>query len=189
MLRVLFIFIFCLFLVIPSTILAQQVGIGTDNPDASAALDVKATDKGAVFPRVSLVNVTNGVTPVNGPTVGLLVYNTNTSVTGGDGEGYYYWDGSKWVKFLTSATRVVESYAVNATRTYINSTSFIQVTGLSLTATLTGNAMVIIATSGSSIWRQLLLQMEDPDVLYRYFKMGLLWQMLFRQLILMTLYL
>lgn len=127
----------------------QQVGVGTDTPEPSAALDVNATDKGAIFPRVALVAVNNGTTPINAPATGLLVYNTNTTVTGGDGEGYYYWDGSQWVKFITNATRNVESYGVNATRTYINSTSFIQVTGLSQTITITGNAMVIITTSGS----------------------------------------
>ncbi len=138
-----------LLLFVSITLKAQQVAVGTDTPEASAALDVNASDKGAIFPRVSLVNVTNGTTPINSPAVGLLVYNTNTSIVGGDGEGYYYWDGAQWVKFITNATRNVESYGVNATRTYINSTSFIQVTGLSQTITLSGNAMVIITTSGS----------------------------------------
>lgn len=132
-----------------STVCAQQVGVGTDFPDPSVALDVKAADKGAVFPRVSLVNVTNGINPVNSPVTGCLVYNTNAAVTGGDGTGYYYWDGSQWVKLITNANRLVESYGVNATRTLINSTSFIQVGGLTKTITLSGNAMVIIATSGS----------------------------------------
>lgn len=46
-------------------------------------------------------------------------------------------------------TRNVESYGAYATRTYINSTSFIAVTGLNLTITLSGSAMVIITTNGS----------------------------------------
>lgn len=147
-LRLLFVTVFILCMC-NSLVVAQQVGVGTDTPEPSAALDVSASDKGAIFPRVSLVNVTNGVTPINAPATGLMVYNTNTTVTGGDGEGYYYWDGSQWVKFVTNVTRNVESYGVNATRTYINSTSFIQVTGLSQTITVSGNAMVIITTSGS----------------------------------------
>jgi len=128
---------------------AQQIAVGVNTPHPSAALDVTSSDRGAIFPRVSLVNVTNGLTPVNTPVTGLLVYNINNSVTGGDGEGYYYWDGAMWVKLITNATRNVESYGANATRTYINSTSFIAVSGLSLNVTLTGNAMVIITTSGS----------------------------------------
>jgi hypothetical protein len=140
-----------LIVVAVNTATAQSVAIGTDTPHPSAALDVTSTNRGAIFPRVSLVDVSNGLTPINSPATGLLVYNTNAAVVNGDGEGYYYWDGtiSMWVKLLTNATRIVESYAVNATRTTINSTTFIPVTGLSQSITLTGNAMVIITTSGS----------------------------------------
>ena len=51
----------------------------------------------------------------------------------------------------------VQVYGANATRTFINSTSFISVTGLSQTIVLAGNAVVQIATSGSmettsSVW-------------------------------------
>lgn len=140
--------VLCLLLV-PAVGLGQQMVIGADNAHPSAALDVQSPDKGAIFPRVSLIDVTNGLSPVNGPETGLLIYNTNASVTGGDGTGYYYWEGSRWVKLITDATRNVESYGAYATRTYINSTSFIQVTGLSLNITLSGNAMVIITTNGS----------------------------------------
>lgn len=81
-----------------------QVGIGTTTPDASSALDVTSTDSGMLVPRVSLVNVTNGATPVNTPATSLLVYNTNASIVGGSGEGFYYWDGSEWVRLATKPT-------------------------------------------------------------------------------------
>ena len=132
-----------------TSVSAQQVGIGTDTPDPSVSLDVSASDQGVIFPRVALVNVTNGITPVNAPVTGCLVFNTNAAVVNGSGTGYYYWDGSQWAKLITTTTRLVESYGVNATRTYINSTSFIQVTGLTMNVTLSGNAMVILTTSGS----------------------------------------
>ncbi len=79
--------------------LYAQVGIGTTNPDNSASLDITSTDSGLLIPRVSLVDVSNITTPVNSPATGLLVYNTNTSVSGGDGEGFYYFNGTIWVKF------------------------------------------------------------------------------------------
>ena len=44
---------------------------------------------------------------------------------------------------------VIKTFKVSATRTTINSTSFIQVTGLSQTVTLTTNADVMISTYGS----------------------------------------
>jgi len=82
-----------------------QVRIGGNGaPNAAAVLDLNATDdatpagnKGALaLPRVSLASTTaqlNGVTPITG----MLVYNTNASITGNSGTGLYFWDGSAWI--------------------------------------------------------------------------------------------
>jgi hypothetical protein len=66
----------------------NNVGIGTTTPHASALLDLTATDKGLLIPRVALVAANNGTTPVNGPATGLLVYNTGTG--GLTPAGFYY---------------------------------------------------------------------------------------------------
>jgi len=87
-----------------STAFAQNVGIGTSTPAASAKLHIVDANRGLLIPNVSLVNVTNGVTPVATPAMGLLVWNTNAAVTGGSGTGYYYWDGAAWVRLLSSQT-------------------------------------------------------------------------------------
>ncbi|MCB9226531.1 MAG: hypothetical protein H6578_05120 [Chitinophagales bacterium] len=78
---------------------AQNVGIGTNTPNASAKLDVTATDKGFLPPRVNLT-ATNATTPISSPATGLLVYNQATAgiVPNNVTPGYYYWDGSKWVR-------------------------------------------------------------------------------------------
>ena len=83
---------------------AQNVGIGTNTPVASAKLQIVDANRGLLIPNVALVNVTNGVTPVSAPATGLLVWNTNAAVTGGSGTGYYYWDGSQWVRLATGAS-------------------------------------------------------------------------------------
>ena len=80
-------------------------GNGTPNP--AAVLDLNATDaatgtKGLALPRVSLTNAT---IPLTGTPVvyGMLVYNTNATMTGGSGVGIYYWDTTnKWVKMINS---------------------------------------------------------------------------------------
>ncbi|MCP4438795.1 MAG: hypothetical protein GY810_07610 [Aureispira sp.] len=77
---------------------AQNVGIGTNAPDASAKLHLLDANRGFLMTKVSLSNITNGTTPVNTPATGLLVWNTNPAVVGGSGIGFYYWDGSIWVK-------------------------------------------------------------------------------------------
>jgi hypothetical protein len=82
---------------------AQNVGINTTGNPAnnSAMLDVESSDKGVLIPRVALLNVTNGTSPINIPAGGLLVYNTNNSIVGGFGVGFYYWSGVAWTKIAT----------------------------------------------------------------------------------------
>ncbi len=82
-----------------------QVAINTTgaNPDASAGLDVNFTDKGLLIPRVALTQ-TSSALPITSPDTSLLVYNkANVSdVT----PGYYYWNGSAWVRFATGSGSV-----------------------------------------------------------------------------------
>ena len=80
-----------------SSTLFSQVGIGTITPNA--ALDVTSTDDGILVPRIALVNTTTAT--VVTPTTSEIVYNTATinDVT----PGFYYWNGTIWVRILTGA--------------------------------------------------------------------------------------
>ncbi len=82
-----------------------NVGINNSTPDFSAKLDITATNKGLLIPRVSLTSVTDAVT-IATPAISLLVYNTNASITGGQGTGYYYNSGTTaaplWIKLTTA---------------------------------------------------------------------------------------
>lgn len=89
----------------------SQVGIGTTNPNVSSSLDISSNSSGVLIPRVSLVDIFNGTTPVSSPATSLLVYNTNATVTGGNGVGYYYWDGSKWTKLFDENTTVPQFWS------------------------------------------------------------------------------
>lgn len=91
----LLLFFICCF----SHVIYAQVGIGTTNPHASSMLDVQATDKGILVPRVSLSS-TSVQAPVTNPAEGLLIYNTSTA--GDVTPGFYYWTGSGWKSLLTS---------------------------------------------------------------------------------------
>lgn len=72
---------------------AQNVAINTNGaePDVSAMLDIVNSSKGMLIPRVSLSSTSDASTIVN-PATSLLVFNTNSSITGeyAAGEGYYY---------------------------------------------------------------------------------------------------
>ncbi|WP_264550747.1 hypothetical protein [Flavobacterium sp. N2038] len=78
----------------------SQVGIGKLDPNASAQLEVFASDKGVLIPRVKLTGTTDASTIVKGNVESLLVFNTETisDVI----PGYYYWFNGKWNKFIIS---------------------------------------------------------------------------------------
>src|ERR1700738_3368559 len=82
-----------------------QVGIGTLTPNTSAMLDVSSTNKGLLIPRVALTGTTDVVT-IPTPAVSLLVYNTATNGAGSTAvrPGYYYWNGTGWVVFISGST-------------------------------------------------------------------------------------
>ncbi len=83
------------FLYATTILTAQNVGIGTDNPHNSAKLHIVDANRGILIPEISIVSLSNSA-PVSSPANGLLVYNTNTSVTGGFGKGFYYWNSTAW---------------------------------------------------------------------------------------------
>jgi len=80
---------------------AQSVGIGTSTPHPSARLHISDNARGLLIPNVAL-DSTDDVTTVSGPATSLLVYNTATAGPGTKAvsPGFYYWDGSQWVRLL-----------------------------------------------------------------------------------------
>jgi len=83
-----------------------QYGFGTNSPATSAVVDIKATDKGVLIPRVELQNTSNGTSPIAGPKDHLLVFNTKTQ--GDVTPGLYYWDDTNkvWVRLFDSSSSV-----------------------------------------------------------------------------------
>lgn len=96
---------FCLFSLF-SFVGFAQVGIGTTNPDPNALLDLDATTTpgGLLLPRVSLGS-TNSAAPLTANVAGMMVYNTASSGLGPNSvsPGYYFNDGSQWVRASTGA--------------------------------------------------------------------------------------
>ena len=77
-----------------------QTGIGTTTPNASAKLDVYATNKGFLPPRVTLTSATDATT-IASPAEGLLVYNLGSV---GLQAGYYYWNSANWATIATATS-------------------------------------------------------------------------------------
>jgi hypothetical protein len=94
-----------LILLISVSMAHAQTGIGTTTPNASAKLDVSASDKGFLPPRIALT-ASNVASPITSPANGLLVYNTATAGTSPNNviPGYYFWNGSAWINMIGSTT-------------------------------------------------------------------------------------
>jgi len=81
------------FISLNAEVIYSQVGVHTDFPDASSAMDISASNKGLLIPRVTLSENLDDPSPVSSPAVGLLVFNSGSNQE----MGFYYWDGSLWV--------------------------------------------------------------------------------------------
>ncbi len=90
--KVIKIFAILISMIVCSDMSFAQIGVQTDNPDASSVLDIVSSDKGLLIPRVSLTSSLSSPSPVTSPATGLLVYNSGSS----QDHGFYFWTGSMW---------------------------------------------------------------------------------------------
>lgn len=125
-------------------------GINTFNPDNSAVLDITATDKGVLLPRVALTAL-NDQSTVTNPAHSLLVYNTATAGTSPNAvqPGFYYYNNtgnpatSAWVPLnldnafwidetthITAATALLPEYTT--TKVHIEPAGAISLDGNAL---------------------------------------------------------
>lgn len=104
--------LYILFLLLGFSIAFSQVGIGTSNPETSAALDIDVDNlpandkKGLLLPRVSLLNNTDAIT-ISNPAAGIIVYNLSDNGVGNAAvtkDTFYFWDGVKWTDLVSLTT-------------------------------------------------------------------------------------
>lgn len=123
----------------------SQTGIGTTTPHVSAKLDVSATNKGFLPPRIALLSI-NDVATIASPATGLVIFNTATAGTTPNNvlPGYYYWDGSKW-------NGLVDQSSLNAFSGFVP--NYAQSNASSVTKSSVGDIIVsqLITTSGRPI--------------------------------------
>ncbi|HEV7783452.1 MAG TPA: hypothetical protein VGO58_19395, partial [Chitinophagaceae bacterium] len=101
-------FVAILLLFTLSTIAQVKIGDNPGTINSNSLLEMEATNKGFLPPRVAINNV-NAVAPLTGTVpAGMLVFSTGGTVA----DGYYYWTGSAWSSM--SQTKMVTKSA-NAT--------------------------------------------------------------------------
>jgi hypothetical protein len=126
-----------------------QTGIGTTTPHASAKLEVNATNKGFLPPRVTLTSATDATT-IPSPAEGLLVYNNGNN--SGLVAGYYYWNGANWA---TIATAIAAGYGVAASEMQkiydgVGNATTINSTGVTFTVPTSGTYLFDFSCSGTN---------------------------------------
>ena len=78
---------------------------GSNAANANAILELESNNKGLLLPRIALTAL-NAASPLTAHVAGITVYNTATAGSGSNAvtPGYYYNDGTKWVKLMDAAT-------------------------------------------------------------------------------------
>lgn len=131
---------------ISACIVQAQVGIGTASPKNTSVLDLTATNKGLLIPRVNLSTLTGGsvstfgLPGTDGAQDGMVVY--NTSATAPFSIGQYVWYNAQWNKIgtgngtITSVTGTAPISVATGTTTPVISVA---------DATTTANGVVRLA--------------------------------------------
>lgn len=130
-----------------------QAGLGVTMPNASAQLEVAASNKGVLIPRVALKSLTDATTIIAGNVNSLLVY--NTAVGSGLIPGFFYWEDGIWKKIIASGDATGDDLGnhtatqdLNMSSKNINNVDTFtakngKLTGLALTKDVTDNSLVI----------------------------------------------
>ena len=140
------------FLVFNCSFLIQnyaQVGINNDasNPDASAMLDIKSTDKGMLIPRMTTTQRTN----INSPATGLMVYDIDLKT-------FIFFDGTNWISIRSSLSdidndtkiQVEESSDEDVIRFDIGGVEKMQLSASNLSFSNTGNGIFVGTGAGAN---------------------------------------
>ena len=112
-----------LYCLLVSSSVTAQVGIGTTTPDPSTVLEISSSNKGILIPRASIA-ASNQDLDANAATIqpaGMLIFNTNTILTGA--KSFCYWDGAEWKTIKenrTSSATISGSLLCNAATLYPN---------------------------------------------------------------------
>ncbi|MCS7073239.1 MAG: hypothetical protein NZ108_02105 [Bacteroidia bacterium] len=117
--------------------MAQNVGIGTITPNATALLDLTSTTSGLLPPRMTAAQRTAITTPATG----LLVYQTDGT------SGFYYYNGSSWVLVSTASSgwNITGNAGTNPATDFIGSTDNVDF------VTRTNNTERMRVTAGGNV--------------------------------------
>lgn len=155
-------YLFAIGLAIHSFSFTQNVGIGTNTPNASAKLDITDANRGILIPRVALT-ATNVAGPVAAPATSLMVYNTATAGVAPNNvtPGYYYWEGTQWTRLQNGTStdwRTTGNSGTSAATNFIGTTDAVDF------VTRTNNIERMRVTSGGNVGIGITVPTQRFDV-------------------------
>jgi sugar lactone lactonase YvrE len=123
------------------TAIAQSVGIGTNNPNPSARLEVNSTTQGLLIPTLTAAQRS----AISNPATGLLVFQTDGT------PGFYYYTSVTWLSLATghqpTSTGVSSNYGLTTTLAGNGSTGTVD--GIGTAATFNGPLGIAVDASGN----------------------------------------
>jgi len=148
MLKLLLIPVFILFpaLFVPAVAQVKVTDGAVMTMNTNSLLELESTNKGLLIPRMAINNL-NLPTPLTAPVpAGMLIYSTGGSVT----DGFYYWTGSVWRKFVQATVQVNEGGTGLTSGTSGGIPAFTGATVITSSGLLTQNALVIGGGAGAT---------------------------------------
>jgi hypothetical protein len=149
--------VFLSFLIIYSTtIMAQNIGIGTTTPNTSAMLDITATNKGLLVPRVALTDARD-ITTIPAAPMSLLIYNTATAGSGSNAvvPGFYYWNNlsALWISLATGDNSIKSAWLLGGNNATLPANNFIGTSDSQAVVFKINNTYAgYLGTTGNTYW-------------------------------------
>lgn len=112
-----------------TSVWGQGVGVGTDSPDASAALDISSTSKGMLVPRLSSTQRELIISPAQG----LLVFDVTT-------ESFWFHNTTTWIELVDKVN--TEVHRTNPDQIYLGLTDSVGI------GTMNPDVKLQVKTSG-----------------------------------------
>ncbi len=145
--------VLCITFIVHASVNSQvKIGDNATTINSASLLELETTNKGFVLPRVSLTSTSSSSPLASGLLTGTIVYNTNSSITGGSGIGIYYWDGSSW-NYLANTTITGNYWSITGNSGTAPASNFIGTTDAKDFVAKTNNTermRIMGAASGSS---------------------------------------
>ena len=114
--------------------------------DANSLLELESTSRGLLIPRMAINNLSLPA-PLTAPVpTGMLVYSTGGTVT----NGFYYWTGTAWRRFVQATVQVNEGGTGLTSGTSGGIPAFTGATTISSSGLLTQNSLVIGGGAGAA---------------------------------------